>query len=180
MVPTVKNAFSTGAGFYKIVAEPNGPTLKEQGHTSSEDKQRCTPLILNITSKPSTDGLQHIFSYSLLDESAMAKIKSSKNIFVTPTMEVLRIAYASCARTSPPWPVRVRGDIQENVRRLFLSGAPIVAKIDSIGDISVSPTGAFLPFGPTSYTVRLENFVGLGMTPAEAIRSAVVMVSDPQ
>ncbi|KAJ3900652.1 hypothetical protein F5879DRAFT_402498 [Lentinula edodes] len=183
----VNNAFSNGSDFYKIVAEKNGPTLEQQkelvervhalGRQTVTHASHLEYYLQAIES--GTDSIQHVFADGEIDASMIAKIKARENMFVTPTMEMFRIAYAypRLAFILRGWKGFVKtsfADIQKNVHKMFMAGIPLLAGTDSIGNALRFLTGASLPFGPTLHC-ELENFVDIGMTPAEAIRSATVV-----
>ncbi|KAJ4480067.1 hypothetical protein J3R30DRAFT_3656975 [Lentinula aciculospora] len=183
---TVEYAFNNGSDFYKIIAEINGPTIEQQKELV-EQVHALGRMTMTHASHPEfylqaiesgTDGLQHIFSDGELDASTIARIKAHENMFVTPTMEVFRIAYAhpklaGLLQGPQGFGNTTFADIQKNVQKMLVAGVPLLAGTDSVGDILLQITGASLPFGPTLHC-ELENFVDIGMTLAEAIRSATV------
>ncbi|KAJ3766871.1 hypothetical protein FB446DRAFT_793706 [Lentinula raphanica] len=189
-IPTlVQTAFRNGADFYKIVAEENGPSVERQKEIIREvhklGKQTMThashPEHYIQAIESGTDGIQHVFADNFIEESTVEKIKANKNMFVTPTMEMYRITYSH-------WRLifLLRGfsglfesrsqynNVQENVRRLHAAGIPLLAGTDAIGNALRTLTGASMPFG-ASLHCELENLVGVGLSPAEALRSATVV-----
>ncbi|KIK63645.1 hypothetical protein GYMLUDRAFT_57319 [Collybiopsis luxurians FD-317 M1] len=186
LTATVDYVFGNGSDFFKITAELNGPTQEQQNelvlqvHALGKQTMTHASTLEAYTQAiaSGTDGIQHVFNDGLLNTSLISEIKSSTYMFITPTMEVFRIAYAhpellftlqgnSTANTT------FASRVQPNVKSLYEAGIPLLAGTDAVGDAFANITGASLPYGLTLHC-ELENFVEIGMTPSEALRAATV------
>lgn len=93
----IGSAFGNGSDYYKLCAEPNGPSQEMQNALVSEahklGKQTMTHAADTVAFleavESQTDGLQHIPADFVLSPDTVAKTK--KNVqFVTPTMNIFK------------------------------------------------------------------------------------------
>ncbi|KAI3320116.1 hypothetical protein HD806DRAFT_507744 [Xylariaceae sp. AK1471] len=176
-------AFSNGSDYFKIVAKPASVTQVQQdlivstAHNGQFDKQTMThaadiaAYLQAVTSK--SDGIQHIPDDGLLSNSTIAAIKTNGQS-VTPTMSIFKYGYSNPAalvflgranNTNATY-----ANVEENVRRLYAAGVPLLAGADAVGPIA---PGIDVPFG-LSLHWELELLNGVGLTPLEALRAATV------
>ncbi|KAI1772197.1 hypothetical protein F4818DRAFT_179071 [Hypoxylon cercidicola] len=119
--------------------------------------------------------MQHIPDDGLLSACTIKSMKEH-SLASTPTMEVFRRAYT----IQPEIFQLLRGNntandtyenVIEHVRRQHLAGVPIPAGTDAVGS---SLPIIYIPFGDSLHQ-ELVNLVGVGMTPAEALRAATIV-----
>ncbi|KAI0425539.1 hypothetical protein F5Y09DRAFT_96756 [Xylaria sp. FL1042] len=175
-------AFGNGSDYYKIVAKPGSVTQEQQNIIVSTahdnfDRQTMTHAsdIVSygeaVASK--SDGIQHIPDDGLLSSCTIAAIKKNKQ-FVTPTMAIFKYGYnnpavlAFLGRTNST--NATYAHVEENVRRLYQAGVPIIAGTDAVGAIA---PGIDLPFGSTLHE-ELQLLNGIGLTPVEALRAGTI------
>ncbi|KAI1358223.1 hypothetical protein F5Y08DRAFT_333291 [Xylaria arbuscula] len=174
--------FGNGSDYYKIKASYGGVSQEQQNTivstthdafggqtmTHASDIQSYAQA---VTSR--TDGIQHIPDDGLISSCTIAAIKRNKQ-FVTPTMSVFKYGYSNpsvlafLGRTNST--NTTYAHVEENVRRLYKAGVPIVAGTDAVGPIA---PGLDLPFGSTLHE-ELQLLNGVGVTPLDALRAATV------
>ena len=172
----VDYTFGNGSDFFKIIAEPGGPTTQQQTQlvelTHDHGKLSATHATFldsyeqAIASK--TDGIQHTAADGLLSAAQINQIHSQGQ-FVTPTMEFYRIVFANPAL--PPVlgfpPGSSYAIVQANVANMHKAGIPIAAGTDAVGNFA----GVNLPFGRT-FHCELQNLVAAGFGNAEVLQAS--------
>ncbi|KAJ6442537.1 amidohydrolase protein [Purpureocillium lavendulum] len=173
----VDYVFGNGSDFYKIVAEENGPTQQQQntivqlvhakGKATYTHASYLAAYAQAIASK--CDGIQHVPANGTLTSAQTAQIRSQGQ-FVTPTMEVFRVAFANPA-LGPLLgltPADTYDNVVANVASLRQSKVPLAVGTDAVGSL---PGILNFPFGLTLHC-ELQNLVGAGMGNAEVLRAA--------
>ncbi|KAK0615373.1 hypothetical protein B0T17DRAFT_620161 [Bombardia bombarda] len=178
----VSYSFGNGSDFFKIVAEPNGPSQDMQNALVAAvhklGKQAMTHAAYTHdwaqAAMSNTDGIQHIASNGPIGADVLATIanKNSRQ-FNTPTMNIFKEVFRNPAlmqllgrdpRANDSYAI-----VSQNVRAVHAAGIPILAGTDAIG--AISPSISIL-FG-ASLHAELEYLVNDGgLTPAEALRAA--------
>ncbi|KAI1480960.1 hypothetical protein F4774DRAFT_66063 [Daldinia eschscholtzii] len=176
-------SFNNGSDYFKVVGESDGPTQDQYneavkyahslGQFTVAHAAGATPYARAVNSHINV--IQHIPDDALLCSSIVHSMKKH-NLAATPTIEIFRRAYT----TQPEIGQFLRGNktsnstyknVLANVRSLYEAGVTILAGTDAVG--STLPF-VYIPFGDTLHQ-ELVNLVGIGMTPAEALRAATIV-----
>lgn len=182
----VMTQFDSGADFHKITAEVNGPSTQQQidmihaAHAMYQ-KQTMTHASSVLGYEQAvdsmTDGIQHVPDDGLLTDATIARIRA-QNQFVTPTLNVFEYAYSPNNTQFrqyfgvKPGSNRTLFSAEENARRLYRAGVPLIAGTDSVGALAANGLELDVPWGLTLH-YELQHLVNIvGMSPAEAIRAA--------
>lgn len=177
LVQNVNYVFSNGSDFYKIVAEENGPTQEQQntivqlvhGHGKSTYTHASFMAAYEqaITSK--CDGIQHVPADGILTVAQVSQIVCQAQ-FVTPTMELFRVAFANPIldaalgiNSSDTY-----SNVMANVVALHKAGVPLAVGTDATGNVAGVVS---FPFGRTLHC-ELQNLVGSGFGNAEVLHAA--------
>lgn len=173
----VDYVFGNGSDFYKIVAEGNGPTQQQQNTIVQLVRSRGKATYTHasymgayaqaIASK--CDGIQHVPANGTLSSSQVSLIRSQGQ-FVTPTMEVFRVAFANPA-LGPLLgltPADTYENVVANVASLRRAGVPLAVGTDAVGSL---PGILNFPFGRTLHC-EIQNLVAAGLGNAEVLRAA--------
>jgi imidazolonepropionase-like amidohydrolase len=177
--------FGNGSDYLKIIAEANGldqPTqnaLVAAAH--SRGKQSMTHAVgltyYQQAIASNTDGIQHTPGDAQLPAANIQQMVSQKQ-YVTPTLEIARIALAAEAKNPALGPVLGGGTYAQwvsNVQAMHHGGVPILAGTDAagvIGQLVGMPNENF--FGWTLHE-ELTNLVGAGFTPIQALNAATTV-----
>ncbi|KAI2778301.1 hypothetical protein F4815DRAFT_245764 [Daldinia loculata] len=179
----VDYSFGNGSDYFKVVGAPDGPTQNQFNgivnytHSLGHFAVAHAPSVSAFTRAVSSgiDVVQHIPDDGVLCSSVVGSMKEY-NLASTPTIEIFRRAYT----IQPEILQFLRGNnsanatyenVLSNVRHLHKAGVPILAGTDAVG--STLPV-IYFPFGDSLHQ-ELLNLVGIGMTPAEALRAATIV-----
>ncbi|KAI1408290.1 hypothetical protein F5Y13DRAFT_173029 [Hypoxylon sp. FL1857] len=178
----VIQSFGNTSDFYKITAEVNGPSQKQQNEavlTTHQDFRRQTmthAADLNSYSQAvasHTDGIQHIPDDGVLSECTIAAMKLNGQ-FSTPTMNIFKLGHTNAAIAAFTGRTNSTGtsydNVVKNVQLLRKAGIPILAGTDATGSGMIP--GVDVPFGSTLHDELSYLVNEAGLTPAEALRGA--------
>jgi len=175
----VSYTFGNNSDFYKITAEPDGPSqdmqnslvqavhkLGKQSMTHAADADAWQQAVFS-----GTDGIQHIATNAALSSDLLARALKNGQ-FSTPTMNIAKYAFSNPAILQFMGRNTSSNDsydmVRQNVRAVHQAGIPILAGTDAVGTISTSIS---IPWGLTLH-YELQNLVDAGLTPVEALRAA--------
>ncbi|KAF2661786.1 hypothetical protein K491DRAFT_386304 [Lophiostoma macrostomum CBS 122681] len=181
-VELVDWTLGNGSDYYKITAEPNGPTqelqnaivanLQTRGKQSMTHASTMLGYYQALASK--TNGIQHIPDNGRLTKAMIQQILAQGQ-YVTPTMTIFYEAHVE----NPAVLQFLRGstdpgnstymDVIKNVKALHAAGVPLLAGTDAVGALTPNVT---IPFGLTLHQELQHLVYEVGMSAAEALNSA--------
>lgn len=173
-------AIGNHSDYFKICAEPNGPSQESQNAIVALAHKRGLPTTTHAADIPSyleavaslTDGIQHSAGDGFLTQDMIKHMKKNRQ-YVTPTTVLVQAfmrypeALALSTYTAESWAFVV-----ENLKRMYRAGIPLLVGTDAIP--SQGPLAALVqhPLGATVHS-ELEVFVKEAGIPAlDALRAA--------
>jgi imidazolonepropionase-like amidohydrolase len=171
----VANVFGNHSDFFKMVAEPGGPSQEtlnalvqythQAGHISATHAAYIENYDQAITSL--TDSIQHV-PVDMPATEAMAQRIHQQNQYVTPTLNAFKILLSLPEGIALSLPGSNYSNAQKSAQILYKAGVKTLAGTDSYVNEEI---GLIISFGIGLHD-ELGYLVDAGLTPLEALNAA--------